>query len=361
MPKLRFDYVEIKATRTDEGYLIDSPIVARTGILIYRNDDGSIRKELRRPEEVFSEDSLNSYYAKPITVDHPKSKVNSKNVSSLKVGTMLSKGRKDGENVRTDIVIHNPDNIGDKRELSVGYDIDLDETPGVYNGERYDAEQKNIRVNHLSVVKKARAGEQARLNMDSDEEPLNQLELVEMPKIRLDNGIEYEALPEVAVAMEKLRTDANGNVAVIQQKDSQIATLMGERDTLKARVDGIPAELETATKKARTDAEAAITARTALEQTAKTFKIDSKDKSDVEIKHAVIKTFNKDFEPSGKSSEYVQAAYDIAVSSRVDESMNSQRQTGAPVQNNRTDAADKNDAYTVYRNRIGSNNIPAKV
>ncbi|MES2180711.1 MAG: DUF2213 domain-containing protein [Pseudomonadota bacterium] len=161
MSKLRFDYVELKARRTDEGYLIDTPSVARTGILVYRNDDGSIRRELRLPEDVFHADSLNSFIGKPITVDHPKGLISHSDIDKYQVGTMLGAGRKDGENVVTDIVIHQPAKIGERRQLSLGYNVDLEETPGEWNGQRYDAIQRNIRVNHLSIVKSARAGAQA--------------------------------------------------------------------------------------------------------------------------------------------------------------------------------------------------------
>ncbi len=41
------------------------------------------------------------------------------------------------------------------KELSVGYLVDTIEEPGEYNGERYDAIQTNIRVNHLAVVPEA--------------------------------------------------------------------------------------------------------------------------------------------------------------------------------------------------------------
>jgi len=118
MGKNRFDYVELNVRKTDEGYLIDSPNVARTGILVYRNDDGSIRRELRLPEDVFHEDSLNSFIGKPITVDHPKGLVTNADVDKYQVGTMLSKGRQDGENAKVDIVIHQPAKIGDRRQLS---------------------------------------------------------------------------------------------------------------------------------------------------------------------------------------------------------------------------------------------------
>jgi len=353
MSKLRFDYVELKVEKTDEGYLIDTPNVARTGILEYRNDDGSIRRELRLPEDVFHEDSLNSFKGKPITVDHPKGLVGKSNVDKYQVGTMLSSGRKDGDNAKVDIVIHQSDKIGDRRQLSLGYNVDLEETPGEWNGQKYDAIQRNIRVNHLSVVKSARAGAQARLNMDSDEEPLL-MELVKMPKIRLDSGIEYEAAPEVIVAVEKLRADSQALADVIKTKDTELTTLKAAKDTLQARVDGLPAEIE----KARKDAAELLANRAKLEVVATRFKIDSKDKTDDEIKHAVIKTFNKDFDPKDKSTDYVQACFDIAFSNFKTDAMQSQRQSvnGAPVI--KLDAAE--DSYAQYRKTLGSNGVKAK-
>lgn len=45
-----------------------------------------------------------------------------------------------------------------KKELSIGYRCLYDLTSGVYNGERYDAIQRNIRGNHLALVDEGRAG-----------------------------------------------------------------------------------------------------------------------------------------------------------------------------------------------------------
>lgn len=361
MPKLRFDYIELNARKTDEGFVIDSPNVARTGILTYRNDDGSIRRELRLPEDVFHKDSLDSFKGKPITVDHPKGTLSSKDVAKHQIGTMLSAGQEAGDNVKTDIVIHQPEKIGDRRQLSLGYNVDLDETPGEWNGQKYDAIQRNIRVNHLSVVKNARAGAQARLNMDSDEIPFQLTELVNMPKIRLDNGIEYEAAPEVVVAMEKLRTDTATQATEFNKTKTDLTAITGERDTLKARVDGLPAEIKAATEKASEEAKKSLAQRNDLEKVATKFKLDSKDKTDDEIRHAVIKSFNKDFDPKDKSPEYVQAAFDIAVSSRKDEGMQSQRTliNGTKQTDNRRDTAE-NDPYEAYKKSLGSNGVVAK-
>ncbi|NTJ46902.1 DUF2213 domain-containing protein [Agrobacterium rhizogenes] len=45
-----------------------------------------------------------------------------------------------------------------KRELSCGYRCTYDWTPGVWNGQPYDAVQRNIRGNHIALVKNGRMG-----------------------------------------------------------------------------------------------------------------------------------------------------------------------------------------------------------
>lgn len=47
---------------------------------------------------------------------------------------------------------------GDKKELSCGYRCNYDMTPGVFEGQRYDGVQRNIRGNHLALVKEGRMG-----------------------------------------------------------------------------------------------------------------------------------------------------------------------------------------------------------
>lgn len=154
---------------TDEGYLVDHPIVTTCGIFEYKNDDGSTRRELRLPEYVFDEKSLESYKGKPIIITHDAGEVDKENVRREQIGTIMSKGYRDGENVRCEIIIHDTNALKScgLKELSLGYSLDTDDTPGTYRGEKYDCIQKNIEINHLALVGEARAGETARLNIDS--------------------------------------------------------------------------------------------------------------------------------------------------------------------------------------------------
>lgn len=172
-PKLtrvyRLDSIPLgKAAYTEEGYLKDRPILTSTGIFEYKEADGTVRRELRLPEEVFAPESLKSYKGKPIIITHDAGLITKDNVHDEGVGTILSEGIQDGNDVRADIIIHDTDEMkrSGLKELSLGYNLDLDETPGVWNGQPYDAIQRNIRINHLALVFEARAGDQARLNID---------------------------------------------------------------------------------------------------------------------------------------------------------------------------------------------------
>lgn len=165
----RFDSVPLNATYfTDEGYLIDHPIVTTCGIFEYTNKDGSTRKELRLPEEVFARKSLESYKGKPVIITHNAGVVNKDNVADEIIGTILGNGYKDGKDVRAEIIIHETEKLKScgLRALSLGYNLELDETPGEWHGEHYDAVQRNIEINHLALVAEARAGDNARLNLD---------------------------------------------------------------------------------------------------------------------------------------------------------------------------------------------------
>ena len=175
-PKLksvrRLDSVPLeKVEYTPEGFLIDTPILTSVGIFEY-HENGKVRMELRLPEHVFDKDSLSTYEGKPVIITHEAGRVTKRNVTDVIVGTILSPGYQDGDDVRAKVVIHDTDEVKHTgmRELSLGYDLKLDETPGIWNGQHYDAIQTEIVINHLAVVMEARAGEQARLNIDGKPE-----------------------------------------------------------------------------------------------------------------------------------------------------------------------------------------------
>lgn len=358
MEVIRYDRSPIKATRTDEGYLVDTPTVGRVGIQLYKNADGTVRRELRPPEEVFKVDSLATYAGKPITDEHPGEPVTAKNAKRLTVGVMQEAGKQDGDNVVAAITIFDHDTIdkvmnGGKRELSLGYKVDLEETPGVWNGQAYDAIQRNIRVNHLAIVPRGRAGN-ARLNLDRhDAVFFNPEEEIDMPpenlgRIRLDSGLEYQAAPEVIHALEKVQGDNLQLTTRVDALTKQVDTVTAERDTLKSQV----ATSDKVRDDALVQARAEVKARAELDKVAETFKVDGAGKTDREVKELVIKSLRTDADLTGKSDDYVNAAFDLTVAMKNDVAMAAQRQAGA-----RTDAKDdksETGSYKGFMSQLGN-------
>ena len=169
----RLDSISLDQTYyTEEGYLVDHPIVTTCGIFEYKNEDGSVRRELRLPDDVFNEKSLKSYKGKPIIITHDAGEVSKDNVRREQIGTIMSEGYRDGDSVRCEIIIHDTNALKKcgLKELSLGYSLDTEEMPGVWKGEKYDCIQRNIEINHLALVGEARAGETARLNIDSKDD-----------------------------------------------------------------------------------------------------------------------------------------------------------------------------------------------
>lgn len=372
----RFDSIPLSDTYfTPEGYLIDNPILTRVGIFEYHNPDGTIRRELRLPEEVFAAESLASYKGKPVILTHEAGLVDVDNVQQEHIGTILSEGIQDGDNVRAQIVIHDAESLDyGLRELSLGYTQTPDKTPGVWNGQPYDAIQRNIQINHLALVEKARAGEQARLNIDGEEQGGNQMSkarkdgltpeeiarLVEEYKQRqaqrmqnsnptTDEGTnpeeqttdEDEADPVKEVKDRRDRRDASGDCetmdeasGVIAQQDEDIQKLLDFIAQLQAKIDfdEASAEEEVKTDGEGENAEANADEGEHQEDPLNMDSIDAYVNQKIELirlgdklnldgiesmkpmnaKKAIIKKVHPNIRLDGKDTAYINAMFDIA-------------------------------------------------
>jgi hypothetical protein len=267
---------------------------------------------------------------------------------------MTGAAYQDGDYIRVPLVIHDGDAIdkiekGGKRELSLGYKVDLEETSGVHEtyGE-YDAIQRNPRINHIALVGRARAGSIARLNLDRADAYQYDPHEVHMSaenlgRIRLDGGLEYQAAPEVIVAFEKMRNDH-------EEVKKSLEALTGQRDTLQARVDSFAAELEKTRSDALESARAEVKERAEVEKVAADFKLDGYEAMTTrQIKEAVIKSVRKDADLSDKSDEYINAGYEIAAAVRGDAAIAEQRKATAP----RNDAAPETNSYKQFMANLG--------
>lgn len=170
---LRFDFAPIIGSQlTPEGYLRVRCRAARTGVQSYRRNDGSTVVEFRPREEVGSPASLSSFGLSPVTWQHPPVLLDAENTKQFQVGFSGGKVSFDDGFVEVALTVTDAAAIagiqrGDATEVSAGYKVDFDPTPGTTpDGEHFDGIQRNIQVNHIAIVPKGRAGKEVRLLLD---------------------------------------------------------------------------------------------------------------------------------------------------------------------------------------------------
>ena len=234
---------------------------ARVGTQLYTRGDGSQVREYRPEDEVSDPDSLSSFGMKAVTLNHPKVLLDAKTTKLHQVGHAGSHVRFSDGFVEVALVITDQEAIdsierGDTQEVSAGYRVDYDPTPGVTpEGESYDGIQRNIRVNHLAIVSKGRAGKNARLLLDScdrndavaDVEPPSNSASKSMARITLD-GLEVEIPADSATAVKSFVKDTERGMAELQQKlDAQVEEFQAatnEKTELQERVDNATGRIE---------------------------------------------------------------------------------------------------------------------
>lgn len=126
--------------------------------------------ELLPPEELFDPRALRSFDGAIVTLGHPKLLETRADAQELGIGYVRSDARRDGDRVRVTLVITDPTTEraildGELVELSVGWFVKEDRTPGVYQGSRYTLVRRDVRVNHVGIGPRGwgRAGAEARL------------------------------------------------------------------------------------------------------------------------------------------------------------------------------------------------------
>lgn len=175
----------------DNGYLRIDGVVAHVGILEYMDDDGTVIREFVPEETLFEPASLESLAGAPVTLQHPPVMVTPSNYKEYSQGSVNGMPKRDGDNlVASMLVIGNEalhaveyDGVS---ELSPGYSVDLDETPGEWQGQKYDRVQRNRRYNHQAIVDAARGGSVCSLRFDGANVPNN--EDKSMTQIKLPGG-----------------------------------------------------------------------------------------------------------------------------------------------------------------------------
>jgi hypothetical protein len=229
-----------------DGSLVAEVFAARTGLQDYlgREVDPENKHGLRdkavakvyRPEaEVFKVDSLATYAAAPVTLDHPSVEVTADNWREYGRGEINGDVARDGQRVRVPIIVRDAAAVKaattTHKQLSMGYATDLVfPADGKHpDGTACDAYQTNIRINHIALVRAARGGPELRVVDERPQEPTMKIKIGDA-EVDATNGeavrIAVDALQTKFTALDKRATDA----------EATVATLTTDKATLEAKV-----------------------------------------------------------------------------------------------------------------------------
>lgn len=406
IPVQRYDFSRLgKAKKTPQGFLKFDAAPTRVGVLKYQMADGSIRRELRPPEEVFKDDSLDTLAGAPLTDLHVNA-VTPENVSSVAKGRLSEKISHDDTFVKGTVIIQDSNLIGkvdrgERKELSAGYTCRMDFSPGVWNGEAYDAVQRDIEYNHVAIGPSGwgRAGSDVALRLDGDDAAAfdtdvsnvipnksisgkagnnSNKETTMKRSLRID-GVDYAAEADDALfqAFDRMTKRADDAAKETQKTisdlesriDSLEKTAKTAQSELQAKFDSATKEVDELKKKlaeaqdpARLDS--MVTARAELFTQARTVlgtneKLDGL--SDRQIKEKVLVKLDPESKFDGKDDGYVNGAFEYAIKKAVEkkaDGASASRQFSSPTPPNstqHTDAADPFDADRAYRDMVKRN------
>jgi len=293
---------------TPEGYLRAWASIARTGIQLYTDADGSVRREYRPAVEVASPESLASFAGKAITSEHPPVLLDAENTKDYQVGFSGTEVVYDDGFVKAVMTITDKEAIerimrGDAREVSAGYRVNYDPTPGVTeNGEHYDGVQKEIIGNHIAVVRRGRAGPQVKLHLDRQDaaDPSllsNNGDRLMTAKVVFD-GAEFEVTESVALAITKEREDAKMSYEDMKKK----------YDELQAAADSMKAEMDAMEKKMQGKCDAAEGRADALAEHVEELKADLATAKEINLDSMVEERLSL----IEKAKPVLDAAYDFS-------------------------------------------------
>lgn len=316
---------------TAEGYLVATARVARTGVQQYLASElgdvaaaagfkpNDVVRVLRSKKEVFDEASLRTITRLPVTIDHPKEHVTADNWSKLSVGEV-------GDTYATEPewVVVNPmikDAAATKaaktthKQISMGYTASI-----VEYGDKAiaDFEQKEIRYNHLALVPKGRAGDQARigdawvtpcvLDYDPGNSPITRKGASEMETKTIVLG---DAAVQVAVS--DLAAVEAYKVAMTKKLADAEAAKKAAEDKKDEEIGELKAKLKKAEDAAIVDVDALVAARSALVAQVKAIDaaIEVAGKSDAELRKLAVKSKLGDAAIAGASDAEISGMFKV--------------------------------------------------
>lgn len=330
MGVLRYDQASplSKPVRLPNGFVRAEGYLTRSGIFVYRDAQGKTVRELRPPDEVMHADSLASFGLMPVTNEHPGEMLTADNAKQYAVGSVSESVVPEGDKVRAVLMITDASAIealdNGKSELSCGYTADVVQEEGVWQGQPYDAIQRNIRGNHVALVDAGRAGPACSIRMDA----AGAAQEIPMGDVMIELGGSQYSVPAEMVAEFVKQVEAKGlkpmmgdakPAAAAQAASAEMAAVKADAqrkiDALQARLDGL--QSEASAKALREKIASEIREDIAVTETAKRFDAQVSESDSTEVKRRkIIAKIDPSIKLDGKSPEYVGGLLDALVLAR---------------------------------------------
>lgn len=254
--------------RESDGAVLAEGYAAKEGIYDYLNPDGSIRRELITRQAVL--DTAAGIARAALTFHHPPEFVSPDNYQDVGVGdvdgeTGVDEVEAQGGFARVKVAVRRRDAVdafdGGVVELSPGYEVEIDPTPGVHPVfGRYDARQLHRVINHLALVPRGRGGHDVRLRSDS-------ADAVQVRKdTSADSGSGSGAAPRNDGGQSPMPTRTTMNQLLL------LAGLLGLDVRSDAKDEDLTAKIDGAVRKLKADAEEMEEEVEALKEDAATLK-----------------------------------------------------------------------------------------
>ena len=356
MGVLRFDKASplSKPVRLPNGFVRAEGYLTRSGIFVYRDGLGNTVRELRPPEEVMHPEALASFALVPVTNDHPSEMLTADNAKQYAVGSVSESVVPEGDKVRASLMITDAAAIealdAGKSELSCGYTADVEFSPGVWNGQPYDAVQRNIRGNHVALVDAGRAGPACAIRMDA----AGAAQEITMENVMMElGGAQYSVPADLAAELVKM-LEANGLKPVMgdAEKPAQGEEMAAVKADAQRKIDALQARLDAlqsvaAAKNLRETIAREIREDMAVTELAKRFDADVSESDTIDGKRRkIVAKLDPSIKLDGKSPEYVGGLLDALVLARAEQSAaapraGSLRLDGKPTEDDPAEVARK--------------------
>lgn len=214
-------------TIDDNGFweIRDNPI-SKAGVFPYLGarlpgapDPAKVYMVLRPPEELGSEETIESFKLQPWVIRHKMVGSSNKGLTPAEdkgvhgvIGEQVWFDGKTGRlrgNIRGFSETLDEEIKNGVKELSLGYFHDLEWTPGIWNGEAYDAIQRNIRGNHMALVEAGRMGSDVAVGEDGKDKAFDE-NFITLKEEEMEGKDEWtpekigEALKAISERLDKL-------------------------------------------------------------------------------------------------------------------------------------------------------------